>query len=277
MILNLSGRTLKTKRKAFVMGILNTTPDSFYADSRACSVENAVSNALKMIEEGADIIDIGGESTRPGSDYVEADEEIRRVVPVIKELRKVSGIAVSVDTRKAIVAEQAIDAGADIINDISALSDDPALAGLIAERNVPVILMHMRGTPRNMQKNPSYDDVIKEISEELEERISYALNEGIEKEKIIIDPGIGFSKRIEDNLSIIRHLDNLTHLGYPVLMALSRKSFIGHINSSEVQDRLTGTLVADMFSVINGASILRVHDVKEHIDMLDMFSAIEGV
>ena len=277
MTLNLSGgKTLTGKRKALVMGILNATPDSFYSGSRKTDIDSGIDAAGKMAEYGADIIDIGGESTRPGAEYVDADEEIKRVVPLIEKIKKNFDIAVSIDTRKASVADAAVSAGADIINDVSALKDDPQLGFIASQHEVPVVLMHMRGTSKTMQKNPHYRDTIEEIINELELCIGRAKSFGISGDKIILDPGIGFGKRLEDNLIILKKLDRFKKLGYPVLMGLSRKSFIGQITGAEVDERLSGSIAANMYSVLHGADILRVHDVKETVWMLDILAAIDG-
>jgi dihydropteroate synthase len=227
-----------------------------------------------MIEAGADILDVGGESTRPGSDPVAAAEEIGRVIPVIEEVRKFSDILLSVDTRKAKVAERALEAGADMVNDISGLRGNRPLAELVAERGVPIVLMHMRGEPKTMQDNPHYDDTVAEILEELKGSVDFALACGIAKEQIIVDPGIGFGKRCRDNLAIINNLGMLRSLGFPVLIGLSRKSFIGTVLDRPVEQRLTGTVVASTLAVLNGADIIRVHDVAEAVDTTRMIAAI---
>ena len=256
------------------MGILNCTPDSFYPGSRVPGIDQAVQTAQAMIRAGADILDVGGESTRPGSDPVEAAEEIRRVIPVIQRIRKLSNVLISIDTRKVEVAERALAAGADLVNDISALRGGRPLGECIAERDVPVILMHMRGEPKTMQENPRYGDVIAEITEELGESIDFARSCGIRADRIIIDPGIGFGKRLQDNLAILRDLRSLRSLGCPILIGVSRKSFIGMVLDKPVDQRLTGTVAAHMLALMNGADILRVHDVEEAVDTVMMFAAI---
>jgi dihydropteroate synthase len=277
MKMYLSGnRLLSSENGPLIMGILNATPDSFHSPSRHNDLNEAIRTADIMIREGADILDIGGESTRPGSKPVEAPEEIRRIVPVIREIRKRWDIPISVDTRKTETARAALDEGGDIINDISALRDDPELAVLSAERKVPVILMHIRGNPETMQKNPGFRDAIGEIRAELEERIQYALKSGVDKKLIIIDPGIGFGKRVVDNLQIIGRPNLFKELGYPVLIGLSRKSFIKTVLGREAsEDRLAGSLAANMFAALNGADILRVHDVAETADCVKMIRAIK--
>ncbi len=263
------------------MGIINCTPDSFYPGSRRETIDEAVARALSMEKSGADIIDIGGESTRPGSEYVDDAEESERVLPVIREIRDKSEVIISVDTRKASVAEKALEDGADIVNDISALRDDPELPTLVAERKVPVVLMHMRGTPKNMQIGPYYENATREIIEELEVFCLKAIDAGIDKEKIIVDPGIGFGKRFHDNLTVIKNLSSFKRLGFPLLVGLSRKSFLGTIISEDgkplpVEERLFATIAANAFCAMEGADILRVHDVKETVDMLRTLQAIKN-
>ncbi len=231
-IMSWGSRTLDFTRKTYVMGILNCTPDSFYAASRAVTIKDALKAGREMIEAGVDIIDVGGESTRPGSDPVAPEEEIRRVIPVVQSLRAESDVMISVDTRKKEVAERALDAGADFINDISGLRHSEELARLVARRKVPVVLMHMRGTPKTMQQKPHYKNTISEILRELQPPIASAIGAGIDPSMIIIDPGIGFGKRIQDNLHIIRELASLKSLNFPILIGLSRKSFIGEILAS---------------------------------------------
>ncbi len=266
----LRDKTVETNLPAFVMGIVNATPDSFFDKSRG-----GAENALRLIDEGADVLDIGGESTRPGSDYVPAEEEIRRVVPVIEAVRKHSDIPISVDTRKFSVMKAAFEAGADILNDISALEDDENLAPFCAKENLPVILMHKRGIPTNMQANTSYSDIFSEVENYLKSRVDFAMKAGIKDDKIWLDPGVGFGKDVKGNFELIRRAGSLLGGKYPVLMALSRKSCIGAVTGREVQERLSGTLTADILSVLHGASMIRVHDVKEAVDSLKILSAVE--
>ena len=254
---------IKTENAAFVMGIVNATPDSFWEGSRGG--ENL---ALKLIDEGADIVDVGGESTRPGSAYVSAEEEIRRIVPVIKKIRSASSIAISVDTRKREVLEAALSEGADILNDVSALEDDEGIAAFAARKGIPVILMHKRGIPAIMQNDTSYRDAFREVDAYLTDRVSYALSHGIAPEKIIVDPGIGFGKDFEANRILIKNCGKLCGGSYPVLMALSRKTCIGEMTGKRAEDRLCGTIAADMIAVMRGASIVRVHDVAAALDSL---------
>lgn len=246
-----------------IMGILNVTPDSFSDGGLFADSGQAVERALRMIEEGADIIDIGGESTRPGAEPVQTEEEIRRVIPVIKDLRRQSKISISIDTMKASVAARALEAGATMINDVSAGRFDPEMISLAARSRVSICLMHMKGEPRTMQQNPVYKDVVAEVKAFLKGRIDVCLVAGIAQEKIIIDPGIGFGKRVEDNVRLLKELDSFQDLGCPILIGTSRKSFIGHLTGAEVQDRLPGTLASLAIAIQKGANILRVHDVAE--------------
>jgi len=259
---------LINEKAPLVMGIINCTPDSFFEGSRKSLVDDALETARKMVENGADLLDIGGESSRPGSSYVSVDEEIGRVIPVIQAIRKELATPISVDTRKKAVAQAAVEAGADIINDISALNDDPDLAAYAAEKGIPVILMHMKGTPESMQNDPFYNDVVTSVMESLENAAGSALEAGIQKENIILDPGIGFGKRQEDNIDLLKAIPKLKTLGYPILIGLSRKRFIGNITGREIESRLAGTLGANAFSMMQGAHILRVHDVSETVDMV---------
>jgi dihydropteroate synthase len=275
-VLSLSAsRAIRTDLGAFVMGILNATPDSFWERSRAATLSEGIERALALVADGADIIDIGGESTRPLAAYVDAEEEAARVIPLIRAIRKETDIPISVDTRKASVMRGAIDAGADICNDISALEDDPELAPLVAGTGIPVILMHKRGVPASMQDNPVYADPVREVAEYLFTRARFAEGRGIAHDRIILDPGIGFGKRYEDNCALIAALAEIVEGGYPVLMALSRKSCIGAMTGRDTADRLAGTLAANLVAVQRGASILRVHDVRETRDMLSVLREID--
>lgn len=267
-------RKLDFSSRTHLMGVLNVTPDSFSDGGKFFKPEAAINQALRMVEQGADIIDVGGESTRPGADSVPVEEELRRVIPVIKEITKKTDIPVSIDTYKSEVAKEALDAGAEMINDISALRLDPEMKKIISKYEVPVILMHIKGTPKNMQDNPSYNNLIQEISDYLKESIELAENSGIYEEKIIIDPGIGFGKRLEDNLEIIKNLQKLTFLRKPILVGLSRKSFIGKVLDLPLAERMEGSLAALAVAICNGANILRVHDVKESKRAARMVDAI---
>ena len=250
------------KDKPVIMGILNVTPDSFFDGGNFFSPERAIDHAMEMAEGGADIIDVGGESTRPGSEPTSLEEELDRVLPVIEGIRKHSSIPLSIDTYKAAVARAAVAHGVDWVNDISALSFDEGMAETVAASGVPVVMQHIKGTPRDMQKNPSYGDVTGEIRDFFVERIAYARKCGIDEDDIIIDPGIGFGKRLQDNLTIIRELGRLKRLGRPILIGTSNKSFIGRILGTDVlAERAEGSLASVAISLWNGADMVRVHDV----------------
>ena len=251
-------------RDTLVMGILNVTPDSFSDGGLFYNTDEAVSHALQLIEYGIDIIDIGGESTRPGAKKISEEEEIQRIIPVVKEIRELSPeIIISIDTTKSIVAQKAIQCGANIINDISGFSFDNKMIDVIRETKVPVIIMHMQGDPSNMQNNPVYNDLITDISSFFKSKIKLATDAGIKKKQIILDPGIGFGKKVRDNFQLINQLNEFCKLGFPVMIGPSRKSFIGTTLNLPVDDRLEGTAAAVAVGVMNGARIVRVHDVKE--------------
>ncbi len=260
--------------RTHIMGVLNVTPDSFSDGGMFLEPSEALRHAERMIEEGADIIDVGGESTRPFSEPVEEQLERERVVPVIASIARRFGTVVSVDTCKASVAEAALDAGAQVVNDISALRSDPKMAGVAARYRAGVVLMHMKGTPRNMQENPQYEDVVSEIRDFLARAIERAVSGGIETDRILLDPGIGFGKRLEHNLAILRDLSAFRTLRRPLLVGPSRKSFIGAILDAPVDQRLPGTLAAVAIAVMNGASMVRVHDVKEARDAVSIADAV---
>jgi dihydropteroate synthase len=265
--------------RTLIMGILNVTPDSFYEGGRFLDAEEALEHGLKLVEEGADIIDIGGESTHPGALPVSAEEEGRRILPVIRGLKNEIDVPISVDTYKAEVAEAAIKAGASMINDISALRFDKKMVKVAVKYDVAISLMHMKGTPRDMQSNPYYEDVMGEIISFLDERIRFALDNGISEDKIVIDPGIGFGKRtgrgIEDNCIILRRLKELKSFKKPILVGTSRKTFIGNIcNKPLPEGRLDGSLATVVIAVANGADIVRVHDVKETKSVVAMVDEI---
>ena len=249
--------------KSLIMGILNVTPDSFSDGGQFTGVQEAADFALKMINDGADIIDIGGESTRPGAVAVTHEEELKRIKPVIKAIRNQTDCLISIDTYKASVAETALDLGADIINDISSLSYDVNMANLVSTRNVPVVLMHMQGSPQNMQLAPSYNNIIDDLIFFFQNKIEIANKAGISNNMIILDPGIGFGKNVEDNFEIIRELKQIKAMGYSILLGPSRKSFIGEALQLPVEDRLEGTMASIAVGIINGANIVRVHDVLE--------------
>jgi dihydropteroate synthase len=256
-------RTLLLGKRTLLMGVLNITPDSFSDGGLFFDKEKAISHGLKMVEEGADIIDIGGESTRPGSKPLELEEELRRVIPVIESIAAKLDVPISIDTYKSAVAQKAIDAGAEIINDISGLNFDPNLAKVASKQDIPIVLMHIRGTPETMQKNIHYDSLFSEILHYLEDSIQRAESAGLDPCQIIIDPGIGFGKTVQDNLSIIRNLFEFRILGKPILLGTSRKDFIGKILNVEVGERLEGTLSSITAGVLNGANIIRCHDVLQ--------------
>lgn len=269
------GRVL-TYDKMCVMGILNITPDSFYAGSRVPMLDSVIERAGKMLADGADILDIGGESARPGSDSVDGGEERRRVLPVIEALRKAYPDAVlSVDTYRADTAEAALFAGADIINDISAMEADSAMLSVAVRTKAPIILMHMRGTPKNMQQNCQYSNVVEEVAAYLAQRAQLLREQGVGADKIILDPGIGFAKDVEQNLLLMRDLHSLTSFGYPVLLAASRKSTIGAVlGGVPAEERLEGTVATSLQAVYAGAHMIRVHDVKENLRAVRMLEAI---
>jgi dihydropteroate synthase len=257
------------------MGVVNVTPDSFSDGGLYLDPEKAIRHGVELVEAGAAILDVGGESTRPGAEEVAAEEELRRVVPVIEGLAGLDA-QISVDTSKAAVAEAALDAGATIVNDVTALRGDAAMAGLCAERGATVILMHMAGSPRTMQEHPSYDDVVAEVKAFLAERLQAALVAGIAAERIWLDPGIGFGKTAEHNLELLRRLSELTELGRPLVVGTSRKSFIGRLDGSGANERLGGTIASSILAAIEGAEVLRVHDVAEVGQALTVAGAILG-
>ncbi|MCJ8342077.1 MAG: dihydropteroate synthase [Cetobacterium sp.] len=256
---------LDFSKKIYVMGILNVTPDSFSDGGDNFHVERAVKRAKEMVKEGADIIDIGGESSRPGADPVSLEEELKRVIPVIERLSKEIDVPISIDTYKSEVAKKALEAGAHIINDISGFKRDENMAKVAGEKNAYSILMHMRGNPKNMQENYHYGNIIKEIEEELQESIDLALKNGLSRDKIILDPGIGFAKGIKENVEVINNIERLKEkFNLPILIGASRKTFIGKIlNIEEPKERLEGSLAIAAISAYLGGNILRVHDVRE--------------
>lgn len=264
------------KSKPFtLMGIVNITPDSFYDGGRYDSVDAAVEHALKLVDDGADIIDIGGASSRPGAMEISVQDEIERVVPVIEGIRRHFNGPVSVDTTWALVAESVLDAGASWINDISAGRFDNRMAELVAQRECKIVLMHSRGTPQTMQKFVSYKSLMVEVKDELLRSVDCFLQTGVKKENIIIDPGIGFAKTAQQNVELIMGISDFVKAGYPVLIGTSRKSFIGKITCTDVEDRLSATLASVASAFIRGASIFRVHDVRQTSDFLKVFSVIE--
>jgi dihydropteroate synthase len=263
-ILRCKKRTFTLGKKTLLMGILNVTPDSFSDGGLFFAKEKAVARGLEMVEEGADLIDIGGESTRPGSKPLPHEEELRRVIPVIESLSQKTDIPISIDTYKSAVAKEAIRAGAGLINDISGLHFDPGLAEVAAKEKVPIVLMHIRGTPETMQTKVHYDDLLSEILQSLWDSIQKAELAGVDPDQILVDPGIGFGKTLEHNLLILKHLSEFRILGKPLLLGTSRKSFIGKIlKAGDISERLEGTLASTAIGVLNGAHIIRCHDVMQ--------------
>ncbi|MGZ8200098.1 MAG: dihydropteroate synthase [Methylosarcina sp.] len=264
--------------KPLIMGILNVTPDSFSDGGNFLSVNAALRQAQLMVAQGADIIDIGGESTRPGSDPIDPREQIRRVIPIVEEIRLRMGskVKISIDTTRSEVARAALMAGANMINDVSAGQEDRAILSVAAQFEVPVVLMHKQGDPKTMQKNPYYEDVVQEVIETLSERIEAALQAGIHRNRIFIDPGIGFGKRKQDNFDLLAHLDDIVALGFPVLLGTSRKQFMGalcHVISPS--ELVTATAVTTALGVMAGVHMFRVHDVKENRQAADVAWAIK--
>jgi len=273
--LAIKGHTFHWGSRTYIMGVINVTPDSFSDGGKFSSPEGAKQQAASLIAAGADILDIGGESARPFSEPVTLEEELRRVIPAIREIRKISDCPISVDTVKAEMAEAALSEGADIINDISALRFDPRMADVASALEAPVILMHMKGTPRYMQVNPSYEDVVGEVKLFLEKRVTWANSKGIPREKILIDPGIGFGKNFHDNLVLINHLQEFTELGVPVVVGVSRKAFLGTITGiKEAEERDVATLGAVAASSVRGADLVRVHNVALTRQVLQVVDAI---
>lgn len=272
--LNWSNYCLNLNQRTHVMGVLNVTPDSFSDGGRYYAPDKAVEHALVMDREGADIIDVGGESTRPYARKISSNEEMDRVIPVIEALTRELTIPISIDTYKCEVAQEALKCGASIINDISALRFDPQMASIAAKAGVPVILMHMKGTPENMQENPAYEDLVPEILDFLKDAVKRAVAAGISEDLIIVDPGIGFGKTFDHNLKIIKELSRFEALERPVLLGTSNKAFIGHILGKEVYERDTGSMATIAYGVINGAHMVRVHNVRKAVETVRMIEAI---
>ena len=260
-----------------IMGILNVTPDSFSDGGMYYDVTQAIEFALQMAEEGADIIDVGGESTRPGAKTVELQKECDRILPVIEGIRTKSDILISIDTYKSEVARQSIATGAGMVNDISGMTFDPNMVDIIKESGLPVVIMHIKGTPKNMQKNPYYEDLMQELTEYFEERKKFARAKGILDQQIIFDPGIGFGKRPQDNFQLLRELKKIVDMGFPVLIGPSKKSFIGLTLDLPVDQLLEGTAAAVTTGILKGARIVRVHDVKEMKRVALITDAIRGI
>jgi dihydropteroate synthase len=262
-------------KRTYLMGILNVTPDSFSDGGEFNKIESALSQAKMMLNNGVDIIDIGGQSARPGATEISTEEELNRVIPVIKALRQESSIPISIDTTRAYVANAAIEVGADLVNDISGATFDPEMLPVVARLEVPIILMHIRGTPQTMQKLTDYQDLIGEISQFFEDRISEAIAAGIKRDRLIIDPGIGFAKNYQQNLELLRRTGEFRNLGVPILIGTSRKSFIGHLlDRSNPKDRVWGTAATCCAAIAAGADILRVHDFAQMYDVCRVADAI---
>ncbi|MCF7804817.1 MAG: dihydropteroate synthase [Candidatus Marinimicrobia bacterium] len=259
-----------------IIGIINVTPDSFSDGGEFLDADSAIEHGIHLEQEGADILDVGAESTRPGAKPVSAAEEVRRLEPVVRGLAEYTNAWISVDTTKSTVARKMLDAGAHIINDISALQFDKSMAEVVSAYGCPVVLMHIQGTPRTMQQNPTYDDVIEDILQYFTERVTYARDKGIEPDQIILDPGIGFGKTLEHNYRIINEIARFTELEYPVLLGASRKSFIGQTLDLPVEERLEGSLAVAVLGARAGVRLLRVHDVKETVRAVRMVDAIQN-
>lgn len=266
---------LHPQGRPWVMGILNITPDSFSDGGRFFSSDAALRQGLRMAEDGADLIDVGGESTRPGAVSVSCAEELRRVLPVIRRLTKRLPIPISIDTSKAEVARQALEAGASLVNDVTALRGDPAMGSVVARARVPVILMHMRGTPRTMQQRPRYRDVVREVLHELRQALHRAERAGIARTRLLIDPGLGFGKTVRHNVDLLQATDRFAKLA-PVVLGPSRKSFIGHVLGGPASERVSGTLACVLYGAARGAAMVRVHDVKPAVQALTMWQALCG-
>jgi dihydropteroate synthase len=255
-----------------IMGVVNVTPDSFSDGGRFLDPQAAVAQGERLLAEGARILDVGGESTRPGSEGVPADEELRRVLPVVEGLAAADA-RISIDTSKVAVAAAALDAGASYVNDVTAFRGEPALAALVAERGVDCCLMHMLGSPRTMQDDPRYDDVVSDVKAFLEQRLAFAVAEGVAEERVMLDPGIGFGKTVEHNLTLLARLDEIVALGRPVVVGVSRKSFLGRITGRDAGERAVATAAANVLALERGASVFRVHDVPETLDALAVAAA----
>jgi dihydropteroate synthase len=258
-----------------LMGVINVTPDSFSDGGAFLDPDDAVTHGKRLVSEGADILDIGGESTRPGADPVSEDEELWRVVPVLEGLRD-ARVELSIDTMKPEVARRAVEAGATIVNDVTAFRNAPEMAQLVAEAGAHTCLMHMLGEPRTMQLNPTYEDVVSEVKSFLEERLAFATSEGIPEDRVWLDPGIGFGKTVEHNLELLRRLDELVAIGRPIVLGTSRKSFLAKLTGRDVAGRLAGTIATNVLALERGATIFRVHDVAQVGDALKVAAATVG-
>lgn len=266
---------IEAEGRPLVMGILNITPDSFYPDSRTPDVKAALEEAQAMIDHGAHILDVGGESTRPGSEPVPADEEIERVLPVVEAIDDHLDVPISIDTRKASVAEACLEAGATIVNDISAAREDDRMHEVVVDHGADLVLMHMQGRPETMQRDPYYENVVAQVTDFLVTQANQAEAAGVPRDAIVIDPGIGFGKRLQDNLALLRATGTLSELGYPLLIGASRKSMFGGLLGRELDQRLAGSLAVATYCATRGAHVLRVHDVRETRDAVDVIQAIE--
>jgi dihydropteroate synthase len=276
-IWHLRDRTLEPGNPPLVMGVVNVTPDSFSDGGNFLDPDAAVAHALELVRQGADLLDIGGESSRPGSEPVPLDEELNRVLPVVRALAAATSVPLSIDTTKAEVADQALSAGAHVINDITALQGDPALADVVRRHRAGLVLMHMQGTPATMQQNPQYEDVVREVTESLEARLQRSIDLGIAGTQVVLDPGIGFGKTLEHNLSLLANLGRLGRAGRPVLLGVSRKGFIGRLLGREVGERLAGSLACACRALADdSAQILRVHDVAATRDVVRLWLAIHS-
>jgi dihydropteroate synthase len=267
-------RLIEFPDRPLIMGVVNVTPDSFYDGGRYLDAEAAVAHAVRLVEEGADLLDIGAESTRPGANVVNEEEERRRAIPVVTAVAKAVTVPISIDTSKAAIAREALDVGAVLVNDVTALRGDPAMVDVVARSGAGIVLMHMYGTPHTMQQAPRYDDVVEEISEFFEERIRFAMTHGIARRQIILDPGIGFGKLLVHNLTLLAQLCRFEIFECPLLVGVSRKAFLGQILDRPVQERQWGTAAAVAMAVDRGAGILRVHDVKAMKDVVQVTAAI---
>lgn len=272
--LRCGGRPIEVGRRTLLMGVVNVTPDSFSDGGQFLETGKAIEHGARLAAEGADILDVGGESTRPGAEQVDAETECSRVLPVIEGLVREIGVPISIDTSKGAVARRALDAGAAVVNDVTALRGDPEMAGVVARSGAPVVLMHMQGTPRTMQEHPRYDDLMGEIVASLRESMGLAADAGIEEGQIVVDPGLGFGKTVEHNLEVLRRLGELRSLGRPILVGPSRKSFIGKLTGAPAGERLFGTAATVALAIARGAHIIRVHDVAAMRQVARMADAI---
>jgi len=274
MIWSCTDTRIEIGDRPLVMGILNVTPDSFSDGGMYDDAAEAADHARRMIHDGASIVDVGGESTRPGAAEVSEVEEMRRTIPVVEAIRRDSSVIISIDTRKAAVARRAIEAGASIVNDVSAMTHDAEMAGVIAESGAGIVLMHMRGNPRTMQNSPAYEDVLREVCDRLGERLDACRKAGINADQTVLDPGIGFGKTLDHNLALLAGIPSLRRLGRPVLIGLSRKSFLGRLTGRDADERAAASIAGNFFAAERGADILRAHDVRETVDAMTVFKAL---